>query len=143
MYIRDKILHAYSAREAFNIARSNDYQKRKDWESPVPPENVIYKESIMRHALLEKFTQHDKLKYKLLSTGKLKIYEHTENDRYWGDGGRNRDGLNRLGIMLQEIRDMIMEDRKCYLISKYECNQKWVVPELKELRQFDDLMEFD
>jgi hypothetical protein len=98
----------------------------------------------MKHALIEKFTQYAKLRSKLLSTGKLKIYEHTENDRYWGDGGRNRDGLNKLGIMLQEVRDMIMESEKYRLISNYRgCNQKWIVPELKELRHFDDLIEFD
>ena len=144
-YLRDKIRFAYSAREAFVIARNYDFKKRKDWESPIPPDNEIFKESVMRYALFSKFTQHNKLKYKLLSTGKAKIFEHTENDRYWGDGGRNHDGLNRLGIMLQETRKILMEDEQTKLIDKYKpyLYVKWILTELKELRQFDDLMEFD
>ncbi|RIA82634.1 hypothetical protein C1645_700007, partial [Glomus cerebriforme] len=144
-YLRNKIRNVYSAREAFIIARNNDFQKRKDWESPQPPDNEIFKETVMRSALFEKFTQHKNLKYKLLSTGKVKIFEHTVNDRYWGDGGgRNHDGLNRLGIMLQKIREILMEEEKSNLINKYDSHSfiKWVVPELDELRQFDDLIDF-
>ena len=106
---------------------------------------MIFKEGIMRNALFHKFTQHVKLKYKLLSTGNVGIFEHTENDRYWGDGGRNRDGLNKLGIMLQELRKMLMEEEKTKLMNKYYYyyySQKWVVPGLEVLRQFDDLIDF-
>ena len=145
-YLRNKIRVAYTAREAFIIARSNDHQKRKDWESPQPPDGVIFKEAVMKNAIFEKFLQHVKLKHKLFSTGKAKIYEHTENDRYWGDGGRNRNGLNRLGTMLQEIRNMLMEEEKHVLISRYGSNgynRKWIVTELQELQQFEDLIDLD
>lgn len=83
--------------------------------------------------------------YKLLSTGKVKIFEHTENDRYWGDGGKNKDGLNRLGTMLQDLRKMLMEEEKVRLIEKYNSHrhQRWFLFELKELKQFDDLIIFD
>ncbi|CAB4486429.1 unnamed protein product [Rhizophagus irregularis] len=144
-YIRNNIRFAYTAREAFTIARKNDFRKREDWESPIPPDNVIFKEGIMKEALWLKFTQHENLKYKLLSTGKVKIFEHTENDRYWGDGGKNQNGRNRLGIMLQELREMLMEHEKAKLIKKYNSDQyqKWFLSELKELKQFDDLIAFD
>jgi hypothetical protein len=106
---------------------------------------MIFKEGIMREALFLKFTQHKNLKHKLLSTGKLKIFEHTENDRYWGDGGKNNDGLNKLGIMLQDLRGMLMEEEKAKLIKKYNSNrsQRWILSELEELKQFDDLIQFD
>ena len=39
--IRNKIRHAYSAREAFTIARNNDSQKRKNWESLISSDNVV------------------------------------------------------------------------------------------------------
>ncbi|RIA85040.1 hypothetical protein C1645_391540 [Glomus cerebriforme] len=138
-HLHNKIPLSRSARKAL---QKNNYKKHKDWESPTLPDD---KESIMKNVLFQKFTQHEKLKYKLLSTGKVKIFNHTENDRYWGDGGgRNHDGLNRLGIMLQELREIIMEEEKSNLINKYNSNSfiKWVVPELGELRQFDDLIDF-
>ena len=50
-----------------------------------------------------KFTQHETLKSLLLSTGEAKIFEHTENDSYWGDGG-DGSGKNMLGRILMEIR---------------------------------------
>ncbi|CAG8640974.1 13161_t:CDS:2 [Funneliformis mosseae] len=144
-YIRDKIRFAFTAREAFSIARSHNSFKREDWELPKPPDNDIFKETKMKHALFSKFTQHDKLKYKLLSTGKAKIYEHTENDRYWGDGGKYGGGLNRLGTMLVETRNILMEDEKSILIKKHkpQPSERWIVSELKELRVYDDLIHFE
>ncbi len=38
-----------------------------------------------------------------LATGDSKIVEHTENDRYWGDGG-DGSGQNRLGQILMRVR---------------------------------------
>jgi predicted NAD-dependent protein-ADP-ribosyltransferase YbiA (DUF1768 family) len=38
----------------------------------------------------------------LLSQGQ--IVEHTENDRYWGDGG-DGSGKNRLGQILMRVRE--------------------------------------
>ncbi|CAG8584294.1 10097_t:CDS:2 [Funneliformis caledonium] len=144
-YIRDKIRFAFTAREAFSIARSHNSHKREDWESPKPPDNDIFKETKMKDALFSKFTQHVKLKYKLLSTGKAKIYEHTENDRYWGDGGKYGGGLNRLGTMLVETRNILMENEKSILIKKHkpQPSERWIVSELKELRVYDDLIHFE
>jgi hypothetical protein len=44
--------------------------------------------------------------------------------------------------MLQEIREIIMEEEKNKLIEKYNFHQpeKWVVPELRE-KLFDDLID--
>jgi predicted NAD-dependent protein-ADP-ribosyltransferase YbiA (DUF1768 family) len=40
----------------------------------------------------------------LLGTGDARIVEHTENDRYRGDGG-DGSGRNKLGQILMEVRE--------------------------------------
>ena len=40
----------------------------------------------------------------LLRIGDAKIVEHTEKDRYWGDGG-DGSGQNRLGQILMRVRE--------------------------------------
>ena len=85
-------------------ARSGrDRQKplRADWES--------VKDSVMREAVLAKFTQHARLKELLLSTGDAHLVEHTRNDRYWGDGG-DGTGKNTLGRILMEVRDELRKE---------------------------------
>ena len=69
--------------------------RRSDWEG--------IKDDIMLKALLCKFTQHKKLKKKLLDTGSKRLVEHTFNDSYWGDGG-DGSGSNKLGQLLMEVR---------------------------------------
>jgi len=39
----------------------------------------------------------------LLSTGNATIVEHTEKDRYWGDGDGSDE--NRLGQILMQVRE--------------------------------------
>jgi len=68
---------------------------RSDWER--------VKDEVMRKAVRAKFNQHPALRRLLLSTGTASIVEHSENDRYWADGGNGR-GLNRLGQILMEVR---------------------------------------
>ena len=76
---------------------------RPDWEE--------VKENIMMIALRAKFDQYPELKQLLLSTAENSIVEHTENDRYWGDGG-DGSGLKRLGILLVELRENYLNDNK-------------------------------
>ena len=80
---------------AARAGRSRKRPFRKDWGA--------VKETVMREALMAKFTQHDELRELLLGTGERKIVEHTANDRYWGDGG-DGTGRNRLGLLLMEVR---------------------------------------
>ena len=58
----------------------------------------------MYEGLRHKFLQNEDLRVKLLETGDKKLIEHTENDKFWGDGG-NGKGENRLGILLMKLRD--------------------------------------
>ncbi|CAI2166932.1 9415_t:CDS:2 [Funneliformis geosporum] len=56
---------------------------RPDWEEA--------KDEVMRTALRAKFTQHQKLKQKLLSTKDAKLEEESPTDSYWGTATR-KDG---------------------------------------------------
>ena len=80
---------------AARMGRSRKRPLRKDWES--------VKDSIMHGAVLAKFTQHADLREILLGTGNATIVEHTEKDRYWGDG--DGSGENRLGQILMQVRE--------------------------------------
>jgi ribA/ribD-fused uncharacterized protein len=82
-------------REAADLGRSRKLPLRRDWEK--------VKDSVMREAVLAKFTQHDDLRAVLLGTGEAEIVEHTARDSYWGDGG-DGSGRNMLGRILMSAR---------------------------------------
>ena len=88
---------------AARMGRSRQRPLRKDWES--------VKDRIMHEAVLAKFTQHADLREILLATADAKIVEHTENDRYWGDGG-DGSGRNKLGRILMEVREELRSEGK-------------------------------
>src|SRR5207245_5272700 len=69
---------------------------RLDWE------NV--KDDIMLMANRSKYNQNPKLRQLLISTGDSILIEHTQRDKYWGDGG-DGSGLNKLGEILMQIRN--------------------------------------
>lgn len=72
------------------------------------------KEKLMKSVLLHKFDQNPVLKEKLINTGKYSLLECTM-DTYWSTGqildspnwnkSYNYKGLNRLGHLLEEIRN--------------------------------------
>jgi hypothetical protein len=86
---------------AARLGRSRSRPLRADWESA--------KETVMREALLAKFSQHPGLKALLLSTENAQLIEHTRNDAYWADGG-DGSGLNRLGHLLMELRTQFEQE---------------------------------
>ena len=73
---------------------------RDDWE------NV--KDQIMERAIDAKFTQHNNLKNLLLSTNNRLLIENNKNDNYWAIG--NGNGLNKLGIMLCNLRERLKNE---------------------------------
>lgn len=81
---------------AANLGRSRKLPLRRDWES--------VKNQVMLEAVRTKFSQHAELKALLLSTGDVRLVEHTENDSYWGDFG-DGSGKNRLGLILMQVRE--------------------------------------
>ncbi|QDT91765.1 NADAR family protein [Gimesia algae] len=98
----EAIRKAKSPMIAARMGRSRKRPLRKDWES--------VKVSIMRKAVLAKFSQHEDLCTMLISTGNAKIVEHTSNDSYWGDGG-NGSGKNMLGQILMQVREQLQDER--------------------------------
>ena len=98
---REAIRKEKSPLQAARLGRDRKRPLRRDWES--------VKVSIMRKAVLCKFTQHEDLRELLLSTGEAKLIEHTTNDAYWGDGG-DGSGKNMLGRILMEVRTQLREE---------------------------------
>lgn len=107
----EKVRLSKTAREAANIGRDKNNPKRIDWE--------FVKEDYMEKALYAKFTQHPKLKKKLLDTGDKILVERTKNDSYWGDGG-DGSGKNRLGNLLMKVRTRIRDEMKNFKGEKAE-----------------------
>lgn len=98
--VRLKIKKLDSPMQAANEGRNRKNTLRNDWED--------VKERIMYKALLYKFLQHPKLRKELILTGDSTLVEHTQNDKYWADGG-DGTGENRLGILLMKVRDVVKE----------------------------------
>jgi ribA/ribD-fused uncharacterized protein len=100
-----EIREAATAMIAARMGRERKRPLRADWDA--------VKDTIMREALLAKFSQHPKLTALLLGTGEARIIEHTANDRYWGDGG-DGSGRNRLGDLLMEVRAALRAQRTAH-----------------------------
>lgn len=91
----EKIRKATTPALAKTLGSTRSVKLRPDWEA--------VKEQVMAKALRAKFTQHESLKQYLLQTGDADLVEHTDRDKYWGDGG-NGTGQNRLGHLLMQLR---------------------------------------
>lgn len=97
---RGRIRGSRSPMIAARLGRSRKQPLRSDWES-------VKLETMLR-AVRAKFTQHESLRARLLSTGDATIVEHTANDSYWGDGG-DGSGSNMLGRILMRVRDELRD----------------------------------
>ncbi|BAR47340.1 MULTISPECIES: NADAR family protein [Methylobacterium] len=96
--LEETIRFAPTAFVATKLGRSKGTPIRDDWNN--------CKDNIMRKVVFAKFTQHECIGRMLINTGSVQIIEHTKNDFYWGDG-ENGEGLNMLGKILIEMRDLI------------------------------------
>jgi ribA/ribD-fused uncharacterized protein len=65
---------------------------------------------VMRAALRYKFNHHPSLIHLLLSTKDEEIIERTTDDLFWGCGS-NGSGLNLLGQLLMELREIYRKQR--------------------------------
>ncbi|CAG8583825.1 14423_t:CDS:2, partial [Dentiscutata heterogama] len=94
--IVEQIRKCRSPRDALNLARINQHLVDPNWQDI----NV----GVMKWAVKAKFIQNRRLAERLLSTGDKKLVEHTNIDKFWGDGG-DGSGLNWLGNILMEVRN--------------------------------------
>lgn len=96
--IRNAILLARSAHEAFKIAEQYKSRRLADWDD--------VKLDVMYHILHAKAGQHEYVRRKLLATGDRELIEDSWRDSYWG-WGPNRDGQNMLGKLWMDIRSQL------------------------------------
>lgn len=76
---------------------------RSDWEH--------VKDSIMKDILICKFKQNPELAQKLINTGDVMLVEANNwGDTYWGYDEVNNVGQNRLGYILMEVRELLLND---------------------------------
>jgi ribA/ribD-fused uncharacterized protein len=94
--VQEQVRIAETPKMAATLGRDRSFSLRSDWED--------VKDGIMYLAVHTKFTQYGFLKELLINTGNSILVEHTENDRYWGDGG-DGSGRNMLGKILMKVRD--------------------------------------
>ncbi|MCA9688520.1 MAG: NADAR family protein [Myxococcales bacterium] len=99
----EEIRHARTPGVAARMGRERKRPLRPDWES--------VKVDVMTRAVRAKFSQYDDLRALLLGTGEAPLVEHTDRDRYWGDGG-DGSGKNMLGVVLMRIRDELRRAAK-------------------------------
>ncbi|MEO5893579.1 MAG: NADAR family protein [Ferruginibacter sp.] len=107
--IAEKILLAADPGKAKSLGRKVAGYNDLVWKE--------HREQIVVDGNYHKFSQHDQLKYFLLSTGDAVIVEASPTDAIWGIGisGDNPDalepgkwrGLNLLGFALMEVRDKL------------------------------------
>lgn len=96
----DKIRNAPNPMKAAELGRTRKVKIRKNWDN--------LKDNVMFDALKAKFTQHEYLRKLLIETEDKILIEHTENDRYWGDGG-DGSGKNKLGKLLMKLREQLKD----------------------------------
>ena len=75
---------------------------------PLRPDWDAVKDDAMRRALRAKFATHTELRDLLLATGSESLIEKTSGDYYWGCG-TNGTGKNRLGELLEELRESLQQ----------------------------------
>ena len=93
---KEKIREAYTSKQAAELGRTRKLPIRADWEG--------VKDNIMFEAVLNKFQTHKDLSELLISTGDNDIVENAPGDYYWGCG-KDGSGLNKLGKILERVRD--------------------------------------
>lgn len=93
--LQEQVRKTNGPMEAAIMGRRKDLPCRKDWLS--------VRDSVMKKALIAKFSQNEDIRKELLGTGDAKLVEDSPTDFYWG-WGRDRSGVNRLGQLLMEVR---------------------------------------
>jgi len=96
----ETIRNIRGAKDAARMGRDCRSLVRKDWDE--------VKDAVMGRILAAKFAAHPALRDLLTSTGAEPIEFASPMDGYWGTG-RDGAGLNRLGRLLEGLRDQLRE----------------------------------
>lgn len=91
----ERIRRADTPLKARKAGQDRSLVPRADWDA--------VKEEVMRQAVRAKFTQHRRLRDRLLATGDAVLVHASSSDVFWG---QTADGVgeNRLGVLLMELR---------------------------------------
>ena len=100
---QDKLRTTKICDDIQQVGSTRQIKLRSDWED--------VEENVMMNALRAAFDQYPELKQLLLSKAGNSLVEHTEIYNYWGEGG-DGSGLNRLGILLVELRYTCIHDKQ-------------------------------
>lgn len=98
---QQRIWMVRTPKQAKALGRDRSMPIREDWET--------VKDSIMRDAVLKKFETHASAREILLSTKEAELVESSPSDYYWGCGA-DGSGLNKLGIILMEVRSILQNN---------------------------------
>jgi len=112
--LEDRVRRSKLCKQAWSLGNAYPDLLRSDWEQ--------VKDNVMRTAIYAKFTQHPQLKDLLLSTGDAQLIEKTCRDLYWGEGS-DKSGLNKLGLLLVELRSQLNGQKKPKLNLSHELGQ--------------------
>lgn len=100
---REKIRRSSTPKQAASLGRTRDLPLRTDWNEA--------RVDVMRKVVTAKFKTHSKLQDILLSTGNRPLVESSPGDAFWG-AGPDGSGENRLGKLLEEVRDTLRAKKK-------------------------------
>ena len=78
--------------------KAKNIEIREDWDS--------VKDEIMYSVVFNKFCQRKDIRDKLIQTGDaILICKNTYNDKYWGISDKDNKGKNKLGLILERVRE--------------------------------------
>lgn len=100
--IQEEVRRLSSPKEAEKQGRTRTVPIRPDWEQ--------VKEEVMLQAVTTKFLAHADIRQKLIDTGERPLIENAPGDYYWGCG-RTGTGKNRLGVILERVREELRAKR--------------------------------
>jgi hypothetical protein len=110
-----------TAENAYQAAKTLDLELRRPFETcypgqakkmgrklPLRPDWNDIKDDVMHRIVMHKFTRHPELGELLIATAPHELIEGNNwGDRYWGIC--NGVGQNKLGLILMEVREYLME----------------------------------
>lgn len=100
---------ALAKRVGSNRKPSNGAKIREDWvsdtEETLDDITLKIKDLAMMEGISQKFSQNEDIKSRLIDTYPKLLIEKSLSDNYWGSG-RSGDGLNMLGKIIMNYRDI-------------------------------------
>ncbi|SGY84494.1 GTP cyclohydrolase II [Moritella viscosa] len=108
LQLQNLIRQASTPDKAFSLSREYAQFVKSDW--------MAVRDSVMRDAVMKKFSQNPFYAYQLVATGEQVLTEHSHKDTYWGDGG-DGCGRNELGRILMDVRCDLAEQAPYNLIT--------------------------